>query len=452
MRRTTHGGTRQDGPGDEDEGGTRHDTGGLSRRGFAVAAAGALAGSLAAGDTAAAARTAPVRAAGPGPVLGRWPGGDAHEMRGMWLATVDNRDWPSEAGLSPDAQRRELTASLDAAADRRLNTVFFQARPTADALWPSPHEPWSEWLTGEQGRDPGWDPLDFVVREARRRKLEVEAWFNPYRIALHDDPGRLVAGHPAREHPEWAVRYGGQLYYNPGLPEVRRFVQDAMLHAVERYDVAGVHWDDYFYPYPVLGEVFDDGAAYREHRGDFPDLASWRRHNIDTLVREMSARVHRAKPWVRFGVSPFGVWRNEETDPAGSATRAGVQTYDDLYADSRKWVREGWLDYVTPQLYWHLGFPAADYAELTRWWSRTVRGTRARLHIGEGLYKAGDRAQPAPWQDPAELSRHLTHCRDLREVRGHVFFSAKEVAEDRAGAMARVVRDHYERRSAPAGR
>ncbi|MFJ9040649.1 glycoside hydrolase family 10 protein [Streptomyces sp. NPDC102406] len=366
-----------------------------------------------------------------------------HEMRGMWLATVANRDWPSRSGLSAAEQRAELLAHLDTAVRRRLNAVIFQVRPTADALWPSPYEPWSAVLTGAQGADPGWDPLGTAVTEAHRRGLELHAWFNPYRVANHTDPSRLIPTHPARVHPDWVVPYGGKLYYNPGLPEVRRFVQDAMLDAVRKYAVDAVHFDDYFYPYPVAGQTFDDDAAYAAHGGGFPDRAAWRRDNIDRLVRET---VHRAKeigPRVRFGISPFGVWRNRAKDPRGSNTTAGVQTYDDLHADTRRWVRERWIDYVVPQVYWNIGFAAADYAELVTWWAETARGTGVRLYIGEALYKAGDPAQPAAWQDPAELSRHLTYADRFPEARGHVFFSAKEVGQDRIGAMARVVAEHY---------
>ncbi|WP_241788193.1 family 10 glycosylhydrolase [Streptomyces sp. PRh5] len=375
--------------------------------------------------------------------------GHRPEFRGMWLATVANRDWPSRPGLPAEQQRAELLAFLDTAVSRRLNAVVFQVRPTADALWPSPYEPWAECLTGVQGRDPGWDPLGTAVREAHRRGLELHAWFNPYRIANHTDPARLIPTHPARVHPEWVVPYGGKLYYNPGLPEVRRFVQDAMLDAVARYDIDAVHWDDYFYPYPVAGQVFDDDAAYERHGAGFPDRAAWRRNNIDRLVYETAVRVKRLKRRVRFGISPFGVWRNQATDPLGSATTAGVQTYDDLYADTRGWVRRGWLDYVVPQVYWNIGFAAADYAVLVPWWSEAVRDTRVNLYIGEALYKAGDPAQPAPWQDPAELSRHLTFDRGFPQVRGNVYFSAKEVAADRNGAMARVVADHYPYRVRP---
>ncbi|MFI1329998.1 glycoside hydrolase family 10 protein [Streptomyces sp. NPDC020845] len=411
----------------------------ITRRGLTAAAVGALAATVTTGSTAAYGRE---EARGSGGQLRR-------SFRGMWLASVANRDWPSKPGLTAAEQRAELLAFLDTAVERRLNAVVFQVRPTADALWPSRYEPWAEYLTGVQGRDPGWDPLGTAVREAHRRGLELHAWFNPYRVANHTDPTRLAPTHPARLHPEWVVPYGGKLYYNPGLPEVRRFVQDAMLDAVARYDVDAVHWDDYFYPYPVAGQVFDDDAAYERHGAGFPDRAAWRRDNIDRLVRETAVRIKRLDPRVRFGISPFAVWRNQGTDPQGSDTRAGVQTYDDLYADTRKWVREAWIDYIVPQVYWNIGFAAADYAKLVPWWAETVRGTGVDLYIGEALYKAGDPAQPAPWQDPAELSRHLTFDRDYPQVRGNVYFSAKEVAADRNGAMARVVADHYPYRVRP---
>ncbi len=373
----------------------------------------------------------------------------AGALRGMWLATVANRDWPSKTGLTAAEQRAELLAHLDTAVERRLNAVIFQVRPTADALWDSPFEPWAQYLTGVQGKDPGWDPLGTAVTEAHARGLELHAWFNPYRVANHTDPTRLVASHPARVHPDWIVPYGGKLYYNPGLPEVRAFVQDAMLDAVRKYAVDAVHWDDYFYPYPVAGQVFDDDAAYAAHGGQFPDRAAWRRDNIDRLVLETAARIRKVRPGTRFGISPFGVWRNAATDPLGSDTRAGVQTYDDLHADTRKWVRENWIDYICPQLYWNIGFAAADYAKLVPWWSQVAQGSRTKLYVGEALYKAGDPAQPAAWQDPAELSAHLTLAADHPQVGGHVFFSAKEVAADRIGAMARVVADHYRQPAKP---
>lgn len=411
----------------------------VTRRAFTVAALSAVA--VPSGAAAAS------RAAGTPTASGRAPA--VTEMRGMWLATVSNRDWPSRPGLSRARQQRELTALLDAAVRRRLNTVIFHVRPTADALWPSPYEPWSRFLTGTQGRNPGWDPLGTAVEEAHARGLELHAWFNPYRVALHTDPSRLAASHPARRHPEWVVPYEGKLFYNPGLPDVRAFVQRAMLDAVRRYPVDGVHFDDYFYPYPVAGRSFDDDAAYARHGGGFASRAAWRRDNIDLLVRETAAAVRRTRPGTQFGISPFGVWRNASTDGRGSDTKAQTQAYDDLYADTRKWVREGWIDYVVPQLYWNIGLTAADYATLVPWWAGVARGSRTRLYVGEALYRAGDPAQGSAWQNADELSRHLTLAKKHREVRGHVFFAAKEVADDPSGAMARVVADHYRRPARP---
>jgi uncharacterized lipoprotein YddW (UPF0748 family) len=419
----------------------------LSRRTFTVAAAGALASAAAAGTARAA------TSADPGGTVSAAPAGAASRpghpaagrpaMRGVWVATVANTDWPSAPGLSPEQQRAELTALLDDAVERRMNAVVLQVRPTADAFWPSPYEPWSQYLTGTQGRSPGWDPLGTAVHEAHRRGLELHAWFNPYRISLTDDPGTLVPDHPARLHPEWVIAYGGQLYYDPGQPAVRRFVEDAMLDAVRRYPVDAVHWDDYFYPYPVAGQDFGDDASFARYGADFADRATWRRHNTDLLVSETARRIRQIRPTTQFGISPFGVWRNAAADPLGSATQAGVQTYDDLYADTRGWVRKGWLDYVAPQVYWNIGFAAADYAVLVPWWSDVVAGTRTKLYVGEAVYKVGAAGQSAAWQDPAELSRHLTFDADYPEVRGNIFYSATQVAADPLGAVTEMVADHW---------
>ncbi|MEU6759701.1 family 10 glycosylhydrolase [Streptomyces sp. NPDC046685] len=404
----------------------------MSRRALLAAAAG-VAAAVTAGT--AAALPAAARAA-------------ATEFRGMWIASVVNVDWPSKSGLSAARQRAELLALLDTAVERKLNAVILQVRPAADALWPSKLEPWSQWLTGEQGVDPGWDPLGTAVAQAHARGLELHAWFNPYRVANHTDLDRLVSTHPARRNPGWTVEYGGKLYYNPGLPEVRRFVQDAMLDAVSRYPVDAVHWDDYFYPYPVDGEYFDDDEAYEEYGGSFDSRADWRRHNTDTLVREMSERLRTVRPAARFGISPFGIWRNADRDPLGSRTQS-LATYDDLYADTRKWVKEGWIDYIVPQAYWHIGHPTADYAALVPWWARTVAGTDVELYVGEALYRCDPDSPTAAWRDPAELSKHLRLARGYPEVRGHAYFSAKQVAADPNGAMARVVADHYGSAAAP---
>ncbi|MEU4702755.1 family 10 glycosylhydrolase [Nonomuraea dietziae] len=372
------------------------------------------------------------------------PATPKRQFRAMWISSVANIDWPSRTGLSVSAQQAEFRSWLDLAVQKRMNAVVVQVRPTADALWPSPYEPWSQWLTGTQGGNPGYDPLAFMVAEAHARDLEFHAWFNPYRVANHDDPSRLVASHPARKNPGWRFAYGGKLYYNPGIPTVRDFIEDAIMDAVTRYDVDGVHLDDYFYPYPVSGQAIPDSATFAQYGGDFSNVADWRRDNVNLLVRELDERIHAAKAHVAFGVSPFGIWRNASTDPLGSRT-SGLQSYDSIYADSRRWVKQGWVDYLTPQLYWHIGHAAADYAVLTAWWSEVVRGTGVQLYAGQAAYRTGASGQDPAWQDPAELSDHLRVNRAHPEMLGDVYFSAKDVRADRLGGFSRVVADHYSR-------
>jgi len=218
--------------------------------------------------------------AAPGPMTaGADPGAPKHEMRGMWIASVVNIDWPSAAGLSRDAQKAESTALYDLAVARGMNTVVLQVRPTADAFWPSPYEPWSKYLTGTQGEDPGYDPLAFAVHAAHERNLSLHAWFNPYRVSMDTDIAALVPTHPARVHPDWVIAYGGKLYYDPGVPAARRFCVTAILDAVKRYDLDGVHFDDYFYPYPVAGQTFADDDTFATYGSGFTDKAAWRRDN-----------------------------------------------------------------------------------------------------------------------------------------------------------------------------
>ncbi|WP_448005914.1 glycoside hydrolase family 10 protein [Agromyces bauzanensis] len=364
------------------------------------------------------------------------------ELRAMWISSVVNIDWPSRTGLSADQQRAEFLHWLDVAADFRLNAVFVQVRPTADAFWPSPLEPWSQYLTGVQGQDPGYDPLAFIVAEAHRRNLELHAWYNPYRVSMQADPSKLVPEHPARVHPEWVWAYGGKLYFDPGLPEAQEHIQQAILHSVQHYDLDGVHFDDYFYPYPVGGQAIPDAATYAAHGAGYDDIAAWRRHNVDTFVQSVSERIKAMKPWVKFGISPFGIWRNRATDPLGSET-GGSQSYDLQFADTRKWVLEGWLDYINPQVYWQIGLAVADYAKLVPWWADVAAASGTHLYIGEALYKVTS----GVFTDPAELSNHLTFDRgidaDRAPVHGNVFFSAKHVPADPQGSMSRVRTDHY---------
>ncbi|MGC4803903.1 glycoside hydrolase family 10 protein [Micromonospora sp. DT233] len=389
------------------------------------------------------------------------PATPKRQFRAMWISSVVNIDWPTKASQTdPDriaAQKAEYLGWLDLADRLNHNAVVVQVRPTADAFWPSPYEPWSEYLTGVRGQDPGWDPLAFLVEQAHLRNLEFHAWFNPYRISMPLPQGAgadltaLAPNHPARQHPEWTFAYppagvaGSRLYYNPGIPEVREFVQTAMMDAVKRYDVDGVHFDDYFYPYPSGTHQVPDDAAFAAYNRGFTDRADWRRDNINLLIQEMNGKIKAAKPWVKFGVSPFGIWRNASADPAGSDT-TGSQSYDIISADTRKWVKQEWIDYIVPQLYWHIGqYPAADYARLVPWWAETVRGTRVQLYIGQADYKSGDPAYGSFWMNPRELSDHLTLNRSYPEVLGNVHFSAVQVRTNRLGATDIYAGEHYSR-------
>ncbi len=367
------------------------------------------------------------------------------QFRATWISSVVNIDWPSKTGLTAAQQQAELTGWLDDAVRQKHNAVVLQVRPTADAFWPSKVEPWSRYLTGTQGGDPGYDPLKFAVAEAHKRNLELHAWFNPYRLSMGTDINALLPTHPARQHPDWVVTYGGKLYYNPGIPAARKLVEDAIMDAVSNYDIDGVHFDDYFYPYPVAGQVFDDAATYAQYGGGIPTLAEWRRNNINLLIQEIQGRIKAEKPWVKFGISPFAVWRNKATDPEGTDTTAGVQTYDDLAADTRRWVREEWIDYIVPQVYWAGGFAPADYNKIVPWWAEQVRGTHVHLYIGEATYKVGTSTQSPDWADPAELSDHMTFDSTIPEVKGNIFFSAKDVRADRLGATTLLNNTWYTR-------
>ncbi|WP_214327407.1 glycoside hydrolase family 10 protein [Nonomuraea sediminis] len=364
------------------------------------------------------------------------------QLRGVWISTVHNIDWPSRTGLSVDRQKAEYVALLDAAVKRRLNAVFVQVRPASDAIYSSPYEPWSVYLTGTAGKDPGWDPLPFLIDQAHKRGLEFHAWFNPYRAGYDDKVKKLPANHPARQHPDWVVKYDGKLYYNPGLPAVRDHVIKVITDVVRRYDIDGVHFDDYFYPYPGGGGKFDDAAAFTKY-GNGKKLGDWRRANVNQLIAQVDKAVHGIKRYVKFGISPFGIWRNKSDDPTGSKT-AGMSAYDSIYADARAWIKAGTVDYVMPQLYWPRGFKVADYRALVPWWADEVKGTGVDLYIGQALYRVGTRDDKA-WTKPGELPAHLTFNRSYDQVNGDVYFSAKQLLTNPLGVMDRLARNQYPR-------
>ncbi|GGG56544.1 family 10 glycosylhydrolase [Hymenobacter glacieicola] len=350
------------------------------------------------------------------------------ELRGVWIATVENIDWPSSRSLTPEQQRREYRRMLDDHQRSGINALFVQVRPASDAFYQSSLEPWSKWLTGQQGKAPTpyYDPLPFLIEEAHNRGMEFHAWFNPYRATMDTVTRRLAPTHPYRQHPEWFLRYSGKLLYNPGLPEVRQYISEVILDVVRRYDIDGVHFDDYFYPYPEAGQVIHDEDAFARFNPDNLKLADWRRQNVNTLIQELHGTIHQTKRWVKFGISPFGVWRNQSTDPNGSATKA-FQGYDGLYADALEWLRQGWVDYVLPQLYWSTGFRVAQYPVLVEWWARNGNGRH--LYIGHGAYRMSESTKSdTVWRNPRELPRQVRLNRTFpTEVSGSVFFSSKSL-------------------------
>lgn len=372
-----------------------------------------------------------------------------HEMRSAWIATVANIDWPSKGAIGkPALQKQEMLAILDSCQALNMNMVIFQVRPTADALYQSDMEPWSNWLTGVQGAWPSdvkkqdiYDPLTFVCEEAHKRCLDVHVWLNPYRVSNGFSIDELAKTHVYRQHKEWFVKYGKQWYFNPGLDETRQWLCGVAADIVTRYDVDGLHFDDYFYPYRIPGEEFPDAATFKTHPRGFTNQDAWRRNNVDMVIQELHDTIKALKPWVEFGISPFGVWRNMATDSVrGSATKAGVQNYDDLYADILLWLEQGWIDYVVPQLYWEIGKKVADYEILAHWWAKYTYGRN--LYVGHSTSALG-KSKIEAWNRPNEICRQLRLNRSIPEVQGSVFFPVHTLLENPLGLCDSLRNDFY---------
>jgi uncharacterized lipoprotein YddW (UPF0748 family) len=344
-----------------------------------------------------------------------------HEFRAAWIATVDNIDWPSRKGLPADSQKAEFIRMLDMHRENGMNAIIMQIRPAADAFYPSPYEPWSEWLTGIQGTPPRpyYDPLAFMIEETHKRGMEFHAWCNPYRAQFNIAKSSIAPTHVTRMRPDWFLDYGDKRYFDPGNPEVQDFVTRIVSDIVRRYPVDAIHFDDYFYPYRIPGKAFPDSAGYRKYNGPL-GLDDWRRSNVDSIIHKLYRAIRKENPQCRFGISPFGVWRNQDKDPRGSATRAGQTNYDDLYADILLWLQKGWIDYVAPQLYWEFSHPNAPFQPLLDWWSRNSYGKAC--YIGLGYYKAGINAT---WRDRTLIPRQLAAIRQTPNVHGAVYFSSK---------------------------
>ena len=357
------------------------------------------------------------------------------EFRGVWIATVDNIDWPTRPGLPVAEQQAELRALLDRTALLNLNAVVFQIRPTADALYDSPHEPWSAYLTGEQGRapEPYYDPLAFAVEEAHKRGLELHAWFNPYRAYHPTAPAELAETHLSRTHPELVHEYGDMLWMDPGEPEVVEHSLRVILDVVARYDIDGVHLDDYFYPYPITDSLdqkvpFPDSTSWMKavEAGTTISRDDWRRQNVDRFVERLYTEVKAAKPWVKVGISPFGIWR-----PGYPESVRGFDAYAEIYADARKWQRAGWVDYFTPQLYWQIESAGQSYPALLDWWiGENVEGR----HLWPGNYISRVGFEGSGRWDPSEIVEQVRLTRERPGATGNVHFSMK-VLRDTASVL-----------------
>lgn len=358
------------------------------------------------------------------------------EMRAAWIATVANIDWPSRPGLPVQTQKAEFIRMLDTLKRLGMNAVVVQVRPAADAFYASDREPWSYYLNGKQGQAPVpyYDPLEFMIREAHARGMEFHAWFNPYRAVMN--PRQISPQHISLLHPEWFVTYGGKKYFNPGLPEVWHYLVSLIEDVVRRYDVDAVQFDDYFYPYRIRGKEFPDGRAYAQY-GKGLSRDNWRRHNVDTVIEMLSTGIKAEKPWVKFGISPFGVWRNRDRDPEGSLTQSGQTNYDDLYADVLLWLKKGWIDYVCPQLYWEFGNRYNPYEILLDWWAHHCYGRQ--LYIGQALYRIGSTSAWPPAEMPAEIRANRTYA----QVKGSMFFSASVFYKNPSGFADSLREDLY---------
>jgi uncharacterized lipoprotein YddW (UPF0748 family) len=344
------------------------------------------------------------------------------EFRGVWVATVDNIDWPAKPTTDAAEQKAQFIRLLDMHKSNGMNAVIVQVRPATDAFYPSSFEPWSEWLTGVQGRPPVpyYDPLAFMITETHKRGMEFHAWLNPYRAVFKIGTSSVSPIHLTNIHPDWFLTYGDKKYFDPGNKAAQQYVTGVVKELVDNYNIDAVHFDDYFYPYRIAGKEFPDGKSFEQYSNGL-GIDDWRRSNVDSIIVQLSRTIKKENPKCQFGISPFGVWRNADKDPVnGSATKASQTNYDDLYADILLWLKNDWIDYVAPQLYWEFGHKAAPFEVLVDWWSRHTYGKNC--YIGLGIYKAGTNEA---WKDSSLLPRQIESIRNTANIQGMIFFSSK---------------------------
>lgn len=356
------------------------------------------------------------------------------EFRGAWIQCVNGQF----QGMSKDKMQSTLKYQLDELQKDGVNAIIFQVRPECDALYVSDIEPWSRFLTGRQGTNPGWDPLQWMIDESHKRGMELHAWINPYR-AKTKNTFEMANNHIAIKHPDYVFAYDGQLILNPGMPECRDYICNVVRDIVSRYDVDGLHIDDYFYPYPVKGQKIPDADIYNKNNNGISNINDWRRDNVNVFVKQLGETIHEVKPWVKFGVSPFGIYRNKKNDAQLGSETNGLQNYDDLYADVLMWVNNGWIDYCVPQLYWEIGHKAADYRTLIKWWNKYA--SNRLLFIGEDIERTVKNADPDNPKINQMSAKRRLHS-EMPNVQGTVLWYAK-AAVDNVGNYGMALRNGY---------
>lgn len=358
------------------------------------------------------------------------------EFRGAWIQAVNGQF----RGIPTEKLKQTLIDQLNSLQGAGINAIIFQVRPEADALYASQLEPWSRFLTGVQGQAPSpyWDPMQFMIDECHKRGMEFHAWINPYRVKT-SLKSELSPNHLYNIHPEWFVTYNNQLFFDPALPESRRHICMVVADIVSRYDVDAIHMDDYFYPYPAKGMDFPDDASFARYGGGFTNRVDWRRSNVNILIQKIHETIRGLKPWVKFGISPFGIYRNEKNDPLGSKTN-GLQNYDDLYADVLLWARNGWVDYNIPQIYWQIGHPAADYETLVKWWAKNTENRP--LFIGQSVMNTIQNADP---KNPSmnQLPRKMALERAYQTIGGSCQWPASAVVENAGKYRDALVQEYH---------
>ena len=370
------------------------------------------------------------------------------EFRGVWVATVVNIDWPKNGQDAIEQQQQDFLRILDFYDNLNFNAIIVQIRTAGDAFYDSKYAPWSRFLTGKEGKAPKEDVdlLQWMIDTCHKRNFEFHAWLNPYRATFDLKTHILSPIHDYNLHPEWMLKYGKKYYYDPGVPEVRKRLVDIMEEVVTNYDIDALHFDDYFYPYKIKDAVFADSLSFTSNSLPDQSLEDWRRSNVDSLVKDIHQMVKRTKPWVQFGISPFGVWKNKSTDPRGSDTQAGQTTYEDLYADPLTWMENGWIDYLVPQVYWSMDLPVASYVKIVDWWAGT--GQNTNLYVGNGAYKIRNNSDKA-WDKKKELPNQLKLSRTTPQVMGNVLFSAKSLMHNKEDVVQLIKKKYYYQKALP---